>query len=636
VSPHHCFDHTPLSGPEPTPRRQPGRRPGRRSRGGPRRPWSWADEVRPYQPCPLPNLTVLALPGEHTGQDDHTERDERGEQAEQGGRGGPGRAGRRGLLLTPFDDPRRAREWIVLGRAATGRPGRLALVPADVRFHVHVMGRIGAGKSTWLANWVLQQAEAGRGVVLIDCQGDLARHVLARLPRSCADRLVILDPDEQQAPPAYNPLAPDDPGEQAAEWAAEQVAGTLKALYSASWGPRMQDLLRGACLTLARRPGSTIPDLVRLLTEDDFRAQVLAEYDTPPGLGTMWDDYEDMTPNQRANLRAPLVTRLRDVLGRRFARDLLTPATSTFSLGEVLDGGVLIARLPKGEIGTETSRLVSGLLVSCLWGATTRRARRDPDQRPDASIVLDEAQNVLALPIEVDFALSESRGYRVGWVLAHQHGDQLPARVGAAVAANARNKIFFTIEPDDARTQARHFRPGITEHDLSNQPAYHICARTVADGHDQDPYTLSALPLPEPVPGRADWLRARARARTGLSHADRATTPDTEHGTEHGNERETERDTAVPGTRSEANTGVTANVTAHTEHRTAARRHGRQANGRSTDRIRGRSEGQGAARGAAEPEFRSPLHDISPATPATETAPPHEPPAHPQEGTASS
>lgn len=599
MSPHYRHVQPPRvrsPGPAWTPGRQPSDQPRDRSR----RAWSWADEVRPYEPCPLPDLAKLGAPAdppEHTQHDEHTEH---GEHSEEDKRGGSARAARRrGLLLTPFDDPRRE-EWIVLGRGRrAGRPGQVLLHPADARYHLQVMGITGSGKSTWLANWFLQYAQAGRGVALIDCQGDLAVNVLARLPRSCADRLVILDPDEPLAPPAYNPLAPDDPSTQAAEWAAERVAGTLKALYSASWGARMQDLLRGACLTLARRPGSTIPDLVRLLTDDAFRTQVLAKHPTPAGFDTLWDDYDAMTANQRANLRAPLVTRLRDVLGRRFARDLLSPPASTFGLGEVLDGGVLIARLPKGEIGTETSRLVSGLLVADLWGATTRRARRDPDQRPDATIVLDEAHNMASLPIEIDFALAESRGYRVGWVLAHQHGDQLPPKVSAAVAANARNKLFFTLEPDDARKQARHFRPRLDEHDLAGQRAYHICARIVGDGHDQRACTLDSLPLPEPVPGRAEWLRARARARTGLSPADRhttsAATPET-------------ADTA------EATSGATANTR-------GAGRAGRPANGRTnarvTARVTGRADTQRPAPGLTTPDDGPDVLGDKPATPNT-------------------
>jgi hypothetical protein len=53
---------------------------------------------------------------------------------------------------------------------------------ADARHHLHVLGLTGTGKSTWLAGHALVEAAAGRGIVLIDCQGELARHVITRLP----------------------------------------------------------------------------------------------------------------------------------------------------------------------------------------------------------------------------------------------------------------------------------------------------------------------------------------------------------------------------------------------------------------------------------------------------------------------
>ena len=80
---------------------------------------------------------------------------------------------------------------------------------ADARHHLHVLGLTGTGKSTWLAGHALAEAAAGRGMVLIDCQGDLARHVITRLPAPAAGRVVLLDPDDTTAPPAWNVLAPD-------------------------------------------------------------------------------------------------------------------------------------------------------------------------------------------------------------------------------------------------------------------------------------------------------------------------------------------------------------------------------------------------------------------------------------------
>jgi hypothetical protein len=264
-----------------------------------------------------------------------------------------------------------------------------------------------------------------------------------------------------------------------------------------------------------------LPDVLRLLTEDPFREQVLTQVGTPAGLGNVWGAYDRMSVGARENLAAPLTSRLRGLFSRRFARDLLTPNTSTFDLGQVLDGGILLARLPKGELGEDTTRLVGSLLVGSLWAHTTRRATRPPEQRLDASVVIDECHNFLNLPTGVADALAESRGYRVSWVLAHQSLPQLAEPVRDALDANARNKIVFTVSPRDAVVLARHMRPFFDEYDLANRPAFHMSVRTVHQGRNQPPYTLAALPADPAIPGRAAVLRQAARQRTGLSYTDR-------------------------------------------------------------------------------------------------------------------
>jgi hypothetical protein len=408
----------------------------------------------------------------------------------------------------------------VLGLSRDGRHELIGLDVPDGRYHLHVQGITGVGKSTWLTSYVIAEAIAGRGVALIDCMGDLAQGVLDRLPAWCVDRLVILDAAETLAPPAFNPLAPDTMGADP-EWSAEHVTGVFRALYAQSWGPRMHDYMRGACLTLAQRPGSTVFDILALLTDPSFRAHVLSTIALPLGLGTLWDEFDSLNPGARAQVVGPLISRLRGVHSRRFARDLLGSPSCTFDLTEILDGGILIVRIPKGELGEETSRLIGSLLLAGLWAHTTRRASRAPEQRPDASIVVDEAHNMLHLPIGVDEALAESRGYRTSWVLAHQHQFQLPRNVAAAISANCRNKLIFKVSPEDAGTLAPHFAPFLGAHDLSARPAYQISARTVHHGQDQPPFTLDALPLPKPIPGREEWLKRQVRTRIGLTAAHR-------------------------------------------------------------------------------------------------------------------
>ncbi|MBH0778740.1 type IV secretory system conjugative DNA transfer family protein [Nocardia bovistercoris] len=421
----------------------------------------------------------------------------------------------RRLRLAAAGSPRR-RAPKPLGIGADG--AMLGLPVESARHHLHVPGVTGAGKSTWLAHLALAEAAAGRGVVLIDCQGDMADNVLARLPAEAADRLVVLDPAERTAPAAWNVLAATGrDGPEGREFAARTVIGTFRKIYARWWGPRMDEMFGAACLTLARRPGSTLADVVSILTDPGFHRPIVDRHGEPGGFAGFWAGFRDMSPPQRQQLCGPVVSRLRDVLSHRFAADLLTAPASTFTLSEILDGGILIARIPKGEIGEHGAQLVGSLLLSGLWQATTRRAAIPAEDRADATIIVDECHNFLHLPIGIDQVLAEARGYRLSLVLAHQHLAQLPPDIRGAVDANARNKIVFTVSPDDARVLAPHFEPAFDHHDLRNRDGYAASVRIMDGGIAIEPFSITTLPLPQATPGNIEKMRTAARTRAGLS-----------------------------------------------------------------------------------------------------------------------
>ncbi len=410
--------------------------------------------------------------------------------------------------------PEVGRDGKVLGRAeTTGRPP-VALAVADARQHAHVLGATGSGKSTLLANLVLQDAEAHRGAVVIDPKGDLVDDILDRLPKELAGRVVILDPDDDSAPPAMNVLDAADP-----HLAVDHLVGIFHRLFEAYWGPRTDDVLRVATLTALRQPGATLADIPRLLTEPVFRAGLTHHLDDP-ALKGFWDAYERMSPAAQSQMVGPVMNKLRVVLTRPFVAAVLGSATSSFDLGDVLDGGLLLARLPKGTLGEDSCRLLGSFIVAKVWQTVTARARHGQLARHDAALYLDEAQNFLTLPGSIADMLAEARGYRLSVVAAHQHLGQLPRELRDALSANARNKVFFNCSPEDAHVLVRHVAPEISEHDLSHLGAHQAALRLVVDWEEAPAFTVRTDPAPTPA-GHAEAIRAAARENFGRSRAER-------------------------------------------------------------------------------------------------------------------
>jgi hypothetical protein len=424
------------------------------------------------------------------------------------------------LRLAPRTSPYRLRPTPLGFAPATGE--LIGLAPADGRHHLHILGPTGTGKTVEQLNYCLAQVRAGRGLVVFDPWGDLAIDLLQRLPTWAADRLVLIDPDEVEAPAAVNLLDLDhDP-----ESTTEQVVGVMAKVWAQYWGPRTDDIARHAVLALTHTPGATLADLPILLSDTAYRRRIVHAARARLGpvaaasMDGFWQGFDALPPGQVSQSTGPLLSKLRAVLGRKFAAELLGTATSTFSLDEVLDGGILICRLPKGILGEDTVRLVGSLLLAALWRAAQRRARLAPADRLDATFLIDEAHTFLNLPIGIDTALAESRGLRVSWVLAHQHLGQLTKPMFEAIDANARNKVFFSLSPRDAETLERHVRPYFTADDLIDRDAYGIVVRVLVDGRRVEPFSLNTRPAPPPIIGQEALMRAAARAR-GLPAADR-------------------------------------------------------------------------------------------------------------------
>jgi hypothetical protein len=400
-----------------------------------------------------------------------------------------------------------------LGRDARGRPVALAL--ADARYHLHLLGPTGVGKSTLLARLALADLAAGRGAVVVDPKGDLVEDLLARIPAGLEQQVDLLDPLDP-APPGLNVLEGADP-----DLVTDQLVGIFRRVYEHFWGPRTDDILRAALLTLlASGGGATLADVPRLLADERFRDSQLAEVDDPVGLEPFWDWYQQLSEPLRAQATGPVLNKLRAFLLRRSVRAIVGQERSTIDVPRVLDQGrLLLVRVPKGTLGEDTSRLLGSFVVARVWQAALARAARPEPERPECALYIDEVQSYLTLPSPLADMLAEARGYRLSLCLAHQHLGQLPREMREAIAANARTKLYFQLSLPDAHTLGRELEPELSAHDLANLPRHSAACRLCQAGETGRPFTLTTEPLPAGRSERAEQVRAASRARNGVDRA---------------------------------------------------------------------------------------------------------------------
>jgi DNA helicase HerA-like ATPase len=396
----------------------------------------------------------------------------------------------------------------------TERP--LALRLEDSLQHLHVLGPTGVGKSTLLLNLIVQDIAAGRGAVVIDPKGDLIEEVLRRIPGSRKDDIVVLDPADENRPVGLNVL---EGGGRPAELIADQVLAVFHDLYRENWGPRTQDILHAALLTLADKPGMTLCALPVLLSSPRFRRKAIAGLTDEVALKPFWSWFDQLSDAERQQAIAPVMNKLRAFLLRPRMRAVIGQAEPAFDLNTVFTSRkVLLVSLAKGLIGPEAAALLGSLTVSQLWQAALGRVRVPADKRSPVMVYIDEFQDYLHLPTDIADVLAQARGLGVGLTLAHQHLAQLPAALRSAVLANARSRVCFQLSNEDARLVAGS-SADLETLDLQSLGRYEAYVSLVSRTNVR-PYASARTLEPVSPMSEANELRALSRNRYGRDLAE--------------------------------------------------------------------------------------------------------------------
>jgi hypothetical protein len=189
-------------------------------------------------------------------------------------------------------------------------------------------------------------------------------------------------------------------------------------------------------------------------------------------------------------------------------------------LAQVLaHGQVLVVSLARGLVGEDAAALMGAAMTARLWTAIQGRAALRPEERRPATVICDEFQDFAALPLSFSDAVAQSRGYGVGWVLAHQHLAQLDSPTRQAVLANCRNRVVMQTTAADAATFARELGPDVAAVDLQGLGPFEGYATVSVGAAVTPPASIRTRP-PEPPLGSAQAVRTASRQRYGTPPAE--------------------------------------------------------------------------------------------------------------------
>ena len=361
---------------------------------------------------------------------------------------------------------------------------------ADRLAHLYAIGKTGTGKTTLLETLIRQDIESGKGVALIDPHGDLVERIAENIPEHRKNDLVYFNVPDASQPWGYNPLKHVRPDKR--PLAASGLLEVFKKMWDDSWGPRMEHIIRNSLLALLDMPDATLPDILRMLIDEDFRKKVALNTSNQQVQDFWLKEYAKYSYRYQADANAPIQNKVGAFLADPNLKRILTQPEKTIPIRKIMDEGkILLVNLAKGKIGEDSSSILGGLLVTTIGLASFSRADIPEDERRDFYLYIDEFQNFTTLSLAN--MLSELRKYKIGMILAHQFLHQLDPDIRYAVLGNVGTIISFRLGPKDADFIAKEFDPKFTGTDLINLPNYHIYLKLLIDGNPSRPFSALTI-----------------------------------------------------------------------------------------------------------------------------------------------
>ena len=390
-----------------------------------------------------------------------------------------------------------------VGDTTTGTPRKIHF-PADLlrRHHLYV-ARTRMGKSTLMQHIVrhkMQEKAAGRdgdAIVVVDPHADLVGDLLRHVPESLIDRVRLIDLADDRGAPGINLL--DSRVFTDRDRTADSVVRIAKGLWD-QWGPRMQSILEQTVKTLheaneSREAGEqyTILDGLRILSDTDFRADVLAEV-TDPYLVEWWGrDFFGWRHETRADALAPVQTRLSYYSSSKRARAILGQPRSTIDMRRVIrEGGVLFVSTAQGEAGRDVAALVGASLLNLVDAVIREQGNLPFEKRRGALVVVDEMQSMPG--VDYESMLSELGKFGASFVLATQSLaklDDLSRTMRDTILANVGCLAVFQVAGNDARQLVWELgKERVTEDDITSLPVHQCYVRATVGTDRMDAFSM--------------------------------------------------------------------------------------------------------------------------------------------------
>lgn len=353
----------------------------------------------------------------------------------------------------------RARSGTVIG-IDTESQKQVVLGDEEKQSGVIVRGRTGYGKTTLLANMILQDIRRGFGVCYMSINFDVFPELLSRIPASRRPDVILLDVRETSHAVGINPLHCPDLSRR------DQVVSKAMHIFKRLWDigphtPQLENVLRKSLYTLIYH-GLTLAEMPLLLQDKTYRDRLVAslpEEGTWYHIKAFWEHFALLSQRLQEERTDSTYNKVVSFLEQQVTERIFGQTRQTIDFQAVLDSGKilfvpLIASGARG-VGEESVRLLGTVILSLLLDAAENRIDLPLEERRMFSAYFDEFH--LYATSDMETMVNQLRKQKFAITLACQYSGQIDeVKLQRATKAMA-TIVALRQEEQDAQEWARLF-----------------------------------------------------------------------------------------------------------------------------------------------------------------------------------
>ncbi len=359
----------------------------------------------------------------------------------------------------------------------------------DRAYHLEIIGQAGTGKSTSVINMAIQDIKQGKGVAIIDPEGDIIQGVVGNIPKEREADVIYFDPTNILYPFGLNLLEFDPGNPEEKNFVIEETYGIFQKLFAKeAMGPMFEKYLKNSLRLLLpdiQTEPATLLDIPRIFTDYAFRQKKLREI-TDFGLVEFWKNeaaLHEITPF--------ITSKFNNLIANDYLRPIIGQTRSAFSFRKALDAGkIILINLAKNRLGEVNSNLLGMIFVEKISLAAFSRLDQIEERRRPFYLYLDEFYNYITDSLAVPLASAFKYGLHLNVI--HRSTDELsPALLN--LVNNFGSIIVFRVGLDDARVLADKFEPDFSVNDLINLDNFNAYSRILIKGNSSKPFNVRVL-----------------------------------------------------------------------------------------------------------------------------------------------